>query len=230
MRVAVAIAAALHAALSFLPIGAIDTTPTPDPVVRIRLRSAARAREDTPRVSKAQPAAEPATTTATATRRRASRVATLANTPAITRERASDETSPAATGPLVPSSVASIEDTGATLKTLGVTPPAVAAAANPFEPHAYANRVRSSISNHQRYPSRARRRGVEGIVVLAIAIDAQGGLATAPAIRRSSGSKRLDREALRMARAAAPFAAPRGARAIIRIDIPIRFSLDAARR
>lgn len=89
--------------------------------------------------------------------------------------------------------------------------------------HAYGRRVRAHVERHKRYPKRALRRGLEGIVTLTMTISARGTLVRPPSVARSSGTSALDREALRMATAAAPF--PRPAGGGVTLEIPIRFSV-----
>jgi periplasmic protein TonB len=51
------------------------------------------------------------------------------------------------------------------------------------------------------YPSASRRLGESGIATLRVCVDADGRLASDPAIAHSSGSARLDEGALKLARA-----------------------------
>lgn len=89
---------------------------------------------------------------------------------------------------------------------------------------AYAKRVRALVAAHQRYPERARRRGLQGDVMLSLVIAADGSMAREPRVTRSSGVMALDREAVRMARRAAPFPVS-GAAEALEIAIPVRFSV-----
>ena len=94
----------------------------------------------------------------------------------------------------------------------------------PWNAHAYGNRVRQRIEAHQRYPARARRQSQEGEPLIAVTVRADGHLAAPPRLVRSSGVAALDREALRMARAAAPFPPPAASAPVV-IQVPVRFSL-----
>jgi TonB family protein len=79
------------------------------------------------------------------------------------------------------------------------------------------------------YPVLARRMGLEGVTRLRVRVRADGTLDGSPAVTASSGHALLDREALRMVEASAPFPSfvdsGRGAIALI---LTIRFSLDEA--
>ncbi len=88
--------------------------------------------------------------------------------------------------------------------------------------------VRSAVIGRRRYPRAARRLGLEGTAVVSLLLWPDGRLAGAPRLQRSSGYEALDREALRMVRAAAPFAPPGGAgdSAKAAFSVPVRFALD----
>lgn len=101
------------------------------------------------------------------------------------------------------------------------TPPAPSVA---VDHGAYAARVRSRIEATKRYPGSARRRRMQGEVTLAIVVGPDGRLAAARVLR-SSGASLLDREAERMARAAAPFP-PSGTARALELVVPVRFSLS----
>jgi protein TonB len=123
---------------------------------------------------------------------------------------------PAAPGPLLPGPLA------------GHASVLAPAPAPPFDAHAYGEHVRRRIDAHKHYPPRARRLGLEGVATVIVAVDARGHLARPPRIARSSGVAALDDEALRMARAAAPFPPPAGADARpapLVVHVPVRFSL-----
>ena len=92
-----------------------------------------------------------------------------------------------------------------------------------FDLATYARGVRSRVESQKRYPARARRQGQQGTAVVRVVVAPNGRLRGAPVLASSSGSVLLDREALRMADAAAPFAPHSMVRAIL-IVIPIRFS------
>lgn len=73
------------------------------------------------------------------------------------------------------------------------------------EIEAWGRTVRGAILAQRGYPRAARRMGLEGTAMVRVTLRADGTLATPPVIDRSSGHDVLDREALRMVRAAAPF-------------------------
>src|SRR5690606_10188837 len=118
----------------------------------------------------------------------------------------------------------------------GVPPPAApgGGAASPgaggtgADRYAYADRVRERLMAEKRYPPRALRRGQQGVVMLQLTIAPDGSLAAPPRIIRSSGTAALDREALRMANAAAPFE-PSGSSALTKVSVPVHFTLTSSR-
>jgi len=76
------------------------------------------------------------------------------------------------------------------------------------------------------YPRKALQRRIEGSVTIAVELSADGELIRAE-VAEGSGVRLLDREALRAARAAAPYAhapAELGEQSLI-FDIPFRFAL-----
>ena len=73
-----------------------------------------------------------------------------------------------------------------------------------FDLRAYGKQIHQMVIQHRRYPRAARRLGLEGKVLVKIAILRDGSLAQEPIIYRSSGQKVLDKEAIRMVRAATP--------------------------
>ncbi len=79
---------------------------------------------------------------------------------------------------------------------------------------------------HRRYPAVAKRLGLEGRVLVELRVDQQGKL-TKLSLYRSSGHRSLDKEALRMARAAAPYRAlPAGYdRPVAVVVVPVDFKL-----
>jgi protein TonB len=90
----------------------------------------------------------------------------------------------------------------------------------------YAARVRARMTRHKRYPARAARLGLAGTARVRLTIDDRGALAKPPRIARSSGHSALDAEAVRMARAGAPYPAPPDDRppGPISVEVPVRFS------
>jgi protein TonB len=82
--------------------------------------------------------------------------------------------------------------------------------------------VRESIARHKRYPDLARRRGIEGRVVLRLAIAPDGTLLESEAV--DSPSAVLARSALSAVEAASPFGPPPGG--ALRIEVPIRYALQ----
>jgi|GEM_PF-3551431 len=87
---------------------------------------------------------------------------------------------------------------------------------------AYLAIVRQRIERERRYPSSARRAGVEGTATVALEIGSDGSLVS-HTITRGSGSFDLDRAAQRMVRRAAPFPTPPSTP--FRVTLPIEFAL-----
>lgn len=106
--------------------------------------------------------------------------------------------------------------------------PPHAVQAPPFDLSGYGEGVHGALLAERRYPAEARDLDLEGEVLVQIAVDRDGALARPPRVVRSSGHKCLDREALRMVVAAAPFASLPAAcsNEIATFTVPIRFELD----
>jgi protein TonB len=92
---------------------------------------------------------------------------------------------------------------------------------------AYGRSIHRAVVKHRRYPRVARRLGLEGKVLIKISVDRQGRLLNA-VIKRSSGQEILDKEALRMVRAAAPFTSlPNDFdKPSVMVVIPVKFKLQ----
>ena len=90
----------------------------------------------------------------------------------------------------------------------------------------YFDRIRTAIERNKQYPMRARRRQLEGRVMVAFAIDKKGGISNLTVLQ-GSGFSVLDAAALSAVRAAAPFAEPPGDMSgfPLRLEIPIMFEL-----
>ena len=84
-----------------------------------------------------------------------------------------------------------------------------------------------TIARQQRYPKRSRSRNEEGTVKVRLVIDANGTL-TSVSVTDGSGFMRLDREALKMVKRAAPFNAipTELERSQLTLVIPIAFKLS----
>jgi len=98
----------------------------------------------------------------------------------------------------------------------------------PYDLSRYGDGVHGALLAKRRYPEEARDLELEGEVVVAITVDRTGRLAGPARIAKSSGHKCLDREALRMVAAAAPFAAlpDECQRRTAEFTVPIRFELE----
>ncbi len=92
----------------------------------------------------------------------------------------------------------------------------------------YNARLRAKIVQRRRYPAEAQEAGWQGTVTVRAHVARDGSLAQEPEVVRSSGFGALDREALRMVRAAAPFAPlPTGFEGATReVLLPIEFVLE----
>jgi len=104
----------------------------------------------------------------------------------------------------------------------------VAAAPAPLPQHridAYLARLQALIRKRLHYPARARRRGLEGEVLLDLEI-APDGTIQAVQVHRGSGHRALDRAAVRTLRAIANAGPPPGERTgPLALQVPIRFRL-----
>jgi protein TonB len=87
---------------------------------------------------------------------------------------------------------------------------------------AYVKRVRDAIARHKRYPSLARRRGIEGRVTLQLAIASDGSVTSSEAV--GSPPVLLAKSALAAVASASPFDPPPAGS--LRIEVPIRFALN----
>ena len=110
----------------------------------------------------------------------------------------------------------------ATLAAVGAGPPVSGATPGGDPLAAYIRQVRDSIARHKRYPALARRRGIEGRVLLRLSITPRRSLVESEAV--DSPSLVLARSALKAVEAASPFAPPPAG--ALRIEVPIRFALE----
>lgn len=112
-----------------------------------------------------------------------------------------------------------------------VPPPAaqpVTPAPDPALEDGYRTRIRQAVDEHKHYPRMARRLELEGRVVVAFTVEADGRLAGVRVVE-SSGSELLDEAALEAVRQAAPFPPfPDGVeRRQWDFTLPLSFSLDS---
>lgn len=91
----------------------------------------------------------------------------------------------------------------------------------------YGSLLGRSIAKHKSYPKIARKRGWQGKVILDLKIDSNGNVLSAK-VRDSSGHAVLDKEALKMAKKAAPFPKPPLAlqSQSFNITVPVSFKLS----
>ncbi|HQN65519.1 MAG TPA: energy transducer TonB [Methylophilus sp.] len=91
----------------------------------------------------------------------------------------------------------------------------------------YGNQLGRAIAKHKQYPRIAQMRGWQGDVILDLKIDG-GGKVLSASVRESSGFEALDKQALEMARKAAPFPAPPQAlrNRTFNITVPVSFKLQ----
>jgi protein TonB len=92
-----------------------------------------------------------------------------------------------------------------------------------FDMGAYENRLVSLVEKNKSYPYMARRKGHEGLVEISLRI-APGGQMAEAAVKSSSGSQILDREALRLVQSILPL--ENDSKKEIVLTIPIRYRLD----
>lgn len=103
-----------------------------------------------------------------------------------------------------------------------------APAPDPALEDGYRVRIRQAVDEHKHYPRMARRLGLDGRVVVAFTVEADGRLAGVRVVE-SSGSELLDEAALEAVRKAAPFPSfPAGIeRRRWDFTLPLSFSLDS---
>lgn len=91
----------------------------------------------------------------------------------------------------------------------------------------YGNLLGRAIAKHKRYPEIARRRNLQGEVLLDLKLDGNGKVLSAN-VRESSGHEILDNQALEMVRKASPFPAPPEAlrNRTFNITVPVSFKLE----
>jgi protein TonB len=87
---------------------------------------------------------------------------------------------------------------------------------------AYVARVRDAIARHKKYPSLARRRGIEGRVTLKLSIASDGSVLSSATL--GSPPVLLARSALAAVASASPFEPPPAGS--LRIEVPIRYALN----
>ncbi len=123
---------------------------------------------------------------------------------------------------LVPAELFDDSDTSAAKETAQTT------SSEDFDLGAYEDRLHGAMLAQRRYPNQARNQELEGETTVLIKVDRTGRLVRPAKVTRSSGHHCLDREALRMVTAAAPFAAlPQDfPRDIAEFKVPVRFELE----
>ncbi len=91
----------------------------------------------------------------------------------------------------------------------------------------YGSLLGRAIAKHKQYPRIAQMRGWQGDVILDLKIDGNGKVISAN-VQQSSGYEALDKQALEMARKAAPFPAPPQAlrSRTFNITVPVSFKLE----
>ena len=91
----------------------------------------------------------------------------------------------------------------------------------------YYGEVQAWLEKHKRYPRRSKLRSEEGVVMLRFVVNREG-IVTLSDIKKSSGHKRLDKEAMGMIERAQPLPAmPKDMRqANLEIVVPVRFYLQ----
>jgi protein TonB len=96
-----------------------------------------------------------------------------------------------------------------------------------FDPAGYGRGLHGLVAAKKQYPVLARRMGLEGVTRLRVRVRPDGTLDGPPVVTTSSGHDLLDREALRMVAAAAPFPTFTDAgRAALSLVLSVRFALD----
>lgn len=216
-----------------LAVAGLAPQPTPPPVESPVFEVAMERR---PAVAKTAPPAEEVQTspsadikpsvqpiqTTVSTPQPSSSPAPVAAMPSAQAAPASARTEPAAVPPSAgaPASATFISPTtaaGAPRQSAGQAPP----------PAAYAARLRHHIEQFKLYPPQAKRRRIEGEVVLSFQMDRQGRVLTSR-IERGSGSADIDRAALAMLADAQPLPRPPDSVAgeVLSLSFATRFSLS----
>jgi protein TonB len=90
-------------------------------------------------------------------------------------------------------------------------------------PPAYTKVVMTAVAGKVEYPKMAKMRHQEGVVTVAVTVDAGGAVASAT-VEKSSGIESLDNAAVAAVNAAAPFPAPPEAGTVVHGNI--RFTAD----
>jgi len=86
----------------------------------------------------------------------------------------------------------------------------------------YIDRIKQKIDDAKEYPQRARRRNLEGVVKVLFTIGGRGELVSI-SVSSSSGSRILDRSAVKAVQKAAPFDPPPNK--TVTIELPIKYQL-----
>ncbi|BEV10364.1 TonB family protein [Asticcacaulis sp. DW145] len=215
-----------------LAVAGLAPQPTPPPVespvfeVAMEVRPAVAktappaAEIQTPPSADIKPSENPVKT-AVSTSQPSSSSALAAAMPSAQAVPASARTEPAAAPP----------SAGAPAAAASTSPLAAAGASRPSEvqappPAAYAARLRHHIEQFKIYPPQAKRRRVEGEVVLSFQMDRQGRVLTSR-IERGSGSADIDRAALAMLNEAQPLPRPPDSLTgeVLSLNVTTRFSL-----
>jgi protein TonB len=107
------------------------------------------------------------------------------------------------------------------LAAVSAAPPVGGAGGGADALEAYIARLQRAIDAHKSYPPMARRRGIEGVVTVRLAIDAQGGLASAALVGRPPEIlARSTREAVDRA---GPFPPPPAGP--LQVEFPVRYEI-----
>jgi protein TonB len=108
-----------------------------------------------------------------------------------------------------------------------VAPPAASAPPRPAADPAYARTLLTWLNRYREYPAQARRRGIEGRVILFLVVERSGKISQLK-VATSSGADVLDAAALNMARRADPMPpVPSGMTGdLIQFWIPVDFALS----
>jgi protein TonB len=114
-----------------------------------------------------------------------------------------------------------------TSSTVGASVSEGAVGGQGFDVAGYGRGLHARVAAKKSYPVLARRMGLEGVARLRVRLHDDGTLDGKPEVATSSGHALLDREALRMVEAAAPFPSFTGSgRRALSLLLTIRFSLD----
>lgn len=142
--------------------------------------------------------------------------------PTVARAPAAPPAEPTeAAAPAVPGGGGTGAAEGAALAAVATGPPGGGGGGGADALAAYIARLQQAIDAHKSYPPMARRRGIEGVVTVRLAIDAAGGLERTSLVGRAP--EMLARSTREAVDRASPFPPPPGGP--LQIEFPVRYEI-----